>query len=256
MLPLLITSHMGCKIAQSFELYKIISFFNRDGVEVGLKGPFTSLSKKICNFVGEISSPVKKLNMERRDAHQVVYDQSVIDFVAVAVEFCVFIENDEQQPRAEWIEKMLKMMPLLYVKASLLPETVVVDEEPPATFVREEDYTRVTERVAGVMGAEDVYLDVFVDDMKYSDRPISAFISENIADIYQDVRNFVSVYQFELTDQMNEALHTCRENFHLFWGQKLVNVLRPLHALKSRGVNMDLSDRGDDLNEEALWDQQ
>lgn len=193
--------------------------------------------------------------MERSDTNQVVYDKSVIDFVTIAVECCVFLEQEKQLPRAEWIDKMLKMLPLLYVKASLLPEThATEDDYPPATFVREEDYSRVSTRVAQLMGEEDVYLDVFVDDMKYSDRPVSAFVSENIADIYQDVRNFVSVYQLELTDQMYDALSVCRENFHLFWGQKLVNVLRPLHALRSRGVNMDFTDMEEDIKREELWD--
>jgi len=101
------------------------------------------------------------------------------------------------------------------------------------------------------MGDENAYLDVFVDDMKYSDTPVSAFISENIADIYQDVRNFVSVYQYELTEQMNDALHVCINNFRDYWGQKLVNSLRPLHALKyseSEAVN------DDEINREVLWD--
>lgn len=191
--------------------------------------------------------------MERTDTRQIVYDKSVIDFVAVAVELSVFLEQDEQLPRSEWVDKMLKLLPLLYVKASLLPVSERLDDLPPATFVREEDYARVASKVAALMGAEDVYLDVFVDDMKYSDRPVSGFVSENMADIYQDVRNFVSIYQFELVDQMNDALAVCRENFYLFWGQKLVNVLRPLHALKSSEVNMDFTEMDEDINNDELW---
>ena len=192
--------------------------------------------------------------MESSDTNQIVYDKSVIDFVTVAVECCVFLEQEELLPRTEWIDKMLKILPLLYLKASLLPVTHVIDESPPATFVREEDYSRVAAKVAELMGEEDVYLDVFVEDMKYSDRPVSGFVSENIADIYQDLRNFVSVYQFELTDQMNDALAVCRENFYLFWGQKLVNVLRPLHALMSSGVNMDFTGMDEEIRGEELWD--
>jgi uncharacterized protein (DUF2461 family) len=33
---------------------------------------------------------------------------------------------------------------------------------------------------------------------------------------------------------MNDALYVCKVHFFTYWGQKLVNVLRPLHALKSR----------------------
>ena len=89
----------------------------------------------------------------------------------------------------------------------------------------------VSNRIKSILGEEDVYLDVFVEDMKYSDRPISSFISEDIADIYQDIRNFVSVYQHGLEEAMMYALKDIADNFRLYWGQKLVNVLRPLHTL-------------------------
>jgi hypothetical protein len=92
-----------------------------------------------------------------------------------------------------------------------------------------------------------------VEDMKYSDTPISAFISENIADIYQDVRNFVSVYQYELTEQMNDALYVCRDNFRTYWGQKLVNVLRPLHSLLYTNSER-LDDEEEDINLYDSWD--
>jgi hypothetical protein len=190
--------------------------------------------------------------MEKQENEQVIYDKKVIDFVTVAVEYCAFLERETEMTRAEWIDRMLKMLPLLYVKASLLPETFPVNEEPPATFVREEDYVRVVNRIAALMGGDDIYLDVFVDDMIYSDTPVTAYVSENVADIYQDVRNFVSVYQFELTDQMNDALSICKENFRLFWGQKLVNVLRPLHALRSSEPERVAEENN--LNTEDLWD--
>lgn len=189
--------------------------------------------------------------MERAGMDKIVYDKNVIDFVTISVEVCAFLEKDEALPRDEWIDRLLKMLPLLYVKALLLPETLSTEEEFPATFVREEDYSRVAHKVSEIMGEEDVYLDVFVEDMKYSDTPVSTLISENIADIYQDIRDFVSVYQFGLTEQMNEALFLCRENFYLYWGQKLVNVLRPLHALKCLSPESENDEA--DLSEDGLW---
>jgi hypothetical protein len=192
--------------------------------------------------------------MEKSESSQVVYDKNVIDFLAVAAELCHFLEGEAELPRSEWVERALKLLPLLYLKALLLPETKGMHDELPPTFVREEDYARVASRVAAVMGEEDTYLDVFVEDMKYSDRPISAFVSENVADLYQDIRNFVSVYQFELSEQMGIALSACRENFFLYWGQKLVNVLRPLHTLKCREEENGMDDNLGKINNEELWD--
>lgn len=190
--------------------------------------------------------------MLNRNNDTPIYLPAVLDFVTIAVEISSFLESDEKISREEWIDSALKMFPLLYVKASLLPDTFPLNEETPGTFVREEDYARVSANIADILGEEDVYLDVFVDDMKYSDTPVTATISENIADIYQDIRNFVSVYQFELTDQMQDAICVCKENFRLYWGQKLVNVLRPLHALKSSETGKEGEE--EDINRDDLWD--
>lgn len=161
----------------------------------------------------------------------VVYSSGVIDFVATAVDFCSFLENDSYPSRLEFLEKILKILPVLYFRASLLPENELIGDEETESFVKEEDYSRVVALISNLMGEEDVYLDVFIEDMKYSDTPISSFVSEDIADIYQDVRNFITIYQYNLSDQMNNALFMCRENFRIYWGQKLVNVIRPLHSL-------------------------
>ncbi|MFY9171749.1 MAG: DUF5063 domain-containing protein [Petrimonas mucosa] len=191
--------------------------------------------------------------MTKKESDNIVYSSTVIDFVTVAVEFCAFLENNGIVSRKEWIDRMLKLLPLIYIKAALLPQTVEINDESPETFVKEEDYARVSAAVSTIMGEEDVYLDVFIEEMKYSDRPVSAFVSEDIADIYQDVRNFVSVYQYGLTDQMNDALFICKQNFENYWGQKLINVLRPLHSLYYNDQDEQLTD---DLSEEEeeLWD--
>lgn len=190
-------------------------------------------------------------HMEQIENDKIIYDKNVIDFVTVSVEFCAILEGEEKLPRMVWIDRMLKILPLLYLKASLLPETETSFSIIPEIFVHEEDYSRVELRVSEIMGEEDIYLDVFIEDMKYSDRPISAFISENIADIYQDIRNFISVYQFELINQMENALEICSNNFKSYWGQKLLNVLRPLHALLNK--ENDVADESF-LNQEELWD--
>lgn len=191
--------------------------------------------------------------MSSKETDNLVYSPAVIDFVTVAVEFCAILERDKTPARTAWMDKMLKILPLMYIKAALLPETVEINDEMPETFVKEEDYVRVAAAVSSIMGEEDVYLDVFVEDMKYSDRPVSAFVSENIADIYQDVRNFVSVYQYGLTEQMNDALYSCKQNFQTYWGQKLINVLRPLHnVFYNDNEDNNLSET--DLKKEDLWD--
>lgn len=163
----------------------------------------------------------------------VVYDKNTVEFVTVAAEFCGFLERVGEIEHPEFVDKVLKLLPLLYLKASMLPEHAVrMDEFDPEVFVTEGDYERVRAGVASLMGRHDDYLEVFVEDMVYSDTPIHQTISENLADIYQVLKDFVCVYRLGFDQTMNDALVICREGFAEFWGQRLVNVMRALHDVK------------------------
>ena len=164
-----------------------------------------------------------------------IFDRNVIEFVTVAAEFCKFIEQAEGSKRTTFVDTTLKLLPLLYLKASMLPPCEMMGEEAPETFVTEETYEIVRMNLAAILAERDDYLDVFVSDMKYSDQPITRYISEDLADIYQDIRDFIFVFRLGLNETMNDSLSICQENFRLYWGQKLVNTLRALHEVKYAG---------------------
>lgn len=83
------------------------------------------------------------------------------------------------------------------------------------------------------MGEKDDYLDVFMEDMKYSESPILTTVSENLSDIYQELKNFVMAYKNANNEElMMNALAEVKEEFLFSWGQKLVNVQRALHEVR------------------------
>ena len=100
------------------------------------------------------------------------------------------------------------------------------------TYVTEDTYEIIRLNIADIMAEKDDYLEVFLPDMAYSDQPIKKNISEDLADIYQDIRDFIFVFQLGLNETMNDSLAICQENFGMLWGQKLVNTLRALHDVK------------------------
>ena len=163
---------------------------------------------------------------------QTIFDKNVIEFVTVAAEFCAFLERAERMKRSTFVDTSLKILPLLYLKASMLPQCETIGDEAPETYVTEEIYEILRINLSGLMGDKDDYLDVFVQDMVYSDQPIKKSISEDLADIYQDIKDFIFVFQLGLNETMNDSLAICQENFGTLWGQKLVNTLRALHDVK------------------------
>lgn len=163
---------------------------------------------------------------------QVIFDRDVIEFVTVAAEFCKYLEQAEGKQRTTFVDTTLKILPLLYLKATLLPPCETLGEDLPEHYVTEETYEVLRMTLAGILGEKDAYLDVFMEDMKYSDQPITRYISEDLADIYQDIKDFIFVFQLGLNETMHDALAICQENFRLYWGQKLVNTLRALHEAR------------------------
>ena len=154
---------------------------------------------------------------------QTIFDKNVIEFVTVAA---------ERMKRSTFVDTSLKILPLLYLKASMLPKCETIGDEALETYVTEEIYEILRINLSGLMADKDDYLDVFVQDMVYSDQPIKKSISEDLADIYQDIKDFIFVFQLGLNETMNDSLAICQENFGTLWGQKLVNTLRALHDVK------------------------
>lgn len=161
-----------------------------------------------------------------------IYDRNTLEFVTVALEFCTFVETAGQNGLFDFVDKAVKLLPLLYLKATLLPEAEVDEDADAELTVTEDMYESVRTRIAGLLGEKDSYLETFHPDMQYSDTPIAAFISENLADVYQDTGNFVSLFRQGYEEVMLQAIALCRTNFKEFWGQQLLNALKALHAIR------------------------
>lgn len=185
-----------------------------------------------------------KMNEELKN---IVFSKNVVEFVTVSVEYCAYLEGFTDASQKELTDKIIKLLPLLYLKASLLPDTEPVEDSEPEVAVTEDIYNHISSRLYGVYGKEDTYLEVFLEDMKYSETPISASVSEDLTDIYQDLKNFISIYERGVEENMNDALYACIENFKNYWGQKLVNVLGALHSLKY-GEAYDFNDENTDFS--------
>lgn len=108
-----------------------------------------------------------------------IYERNTLEFVTVALEYCTFVEAAGNTGLFDFVDKATKLLPLLYLKASLLPEVESEEETELELSVSEDMYESVRSRIAGLLGERDSYLETFHADMRYSDTPIAAFISEN-----------------------------------------------------------------------------
>lgn len=170
--------------------------------------------------------------MANKEFQNTIYAPATLEFVTVAAQFCVFLEQSQGRSKREFVETMLRLLPLLYVKATLLPRIESDGTFLPDDKVTEEDYNFIRQTVYDIMQADDDYEELVYDATIQTDENRWLSVSEGLADMYQAIRNFVGVYQERIEDCMTDALWAVMDNFELYWGQSLVDTLRQLHKLR------------------------
>lgn len=158
---------------------------------------------------------------------------NLLSFVALANEYCQAMENTGLIDRTSFIDVMLRLLPRIYITVSDIPDPSILSE---ASYIPEsldeEHYESVRQNVARLMGEDDTYLEVFEEDMKYSDTPIAATISEGLSDIFQVLFNFIENVKDAPEEIIMESVDSVKEDFRQYWSQILCNTLRPLNSIK------------------------
>ncbi len=177
--------------------------------------------------------------MNLEELKNIVFSGAVVEFVAVAGEFCQVVENPASYKTHDLVDLTRKLLPLLYFKASMLPEVTPVGDDEPEKFVTELDYNVLQQKWLQKLGEYDSFYEVFDPELQFGSETVTSGISENILDVYQQVKDFVVSYSLGNEEVMNDSLAVCILHFKDFWGQRLVNVLRALHQLAMSDAQWD-----------------
>lgn len=176
-----------------------------------------------------------------KENQDIIFDRNTVEFVTVAAEYCAFLERSSGMERRIFVDTTIKILPLLYLKALLLPECEMTMFEEPETYVTEEGYERMRSHIAAIMKEKDDYLEVFTPDMAYSEGALTGSVAEDLSDIYQVLRDFIFVFKQGIRETMHDSVAICRERFSEYWGQTLVNTLRALHEAKFKDPDAEES---------------
>jgi len=161
-----------------------------------------------------------------------INNQETINFVKSAILFCHVIEQSQDDTSKEFAKKLAGAMAGLYTATIYLPSYDEVEDDyiELECKVTEEMYNSVVQIVSDKLGAHDDFLTVDHVDMQYSDTPIVVHVSEDVADIYQDIVDMTHRIQSADNAIMCAALKECSEHFYEFWGQCLTRSLGALHS--------------------------
>lgn len=159
----------------------------------------------------------------------------LLGVVALASRYCATLENARETERDVFIAEMLDILPRLYLEFSGIDADELAgpaEYEYYPSYVDEDYYGSVRRNAEQLLGPDDVFLETFEEDMKYSDTPIAASISESLADIFQPLYNFICIVKDTDGESAPGAFRECKENFEAYWSQTLCNVMRALNHVR------------------------
>ena len=80
-----------------------------------------------------------------------IYERNTLEFVTVALEYCSFVENAVNTGVFDFVDKATKILPLLYLKASLLPQVESEELFEPEFHITEEMYDSIRSSIAALL---------------------------------------------------------------------------------------------------------
>ena len=161
-------------------------------------------------------------------------EPNAIAFVSLCDEYCRTLEGARETQREDFIDTMLRLLPRIYISAFDIKPDIYLDQEVYIDQALEEDYYDAIRRnVETLMGPDDTYLDVFEEDMKYSETPVAFSISEGLADLFQVFYNFLNTVRDTTDETVSIALQSISEDFRGYWSQTLCSTFRAINQIKT-----------------------
>ncbi|MFW5645481.1 MAG: DUF5063 domain-containing protein [Bacteroidota bacterium] len=168
------------------------------------------------------------------ELHDYVYSTEVLEFVKKCKYFTDLVDSALPEERKELVIELLKILPGLYSDMIGLPVREPVLDAGNEKIVTEEKWSEVFQKLAANLGSQNEYIDIPEEEEFDRLDVISRELSEDIADIYQDLKDFIEIFRLGTEEVMNDVLWECRINFENYWGTKLLRASLHLHKIMIR----------------------
>ncbi|MBK5203106.1 MAG: DUF5063 domain-containing protein [Prolixibacteraceae bacterium] len=187
--------------------------------------------------------------MEGEGLNQIIFSTNTIEFVTVAKGYCNLLENAENSTAKDLMWKTQRILPLLYFKASVLPEFESTEDMVLEKYVQEVDYHILIQQLVTLLGDNDISREE--ERLDSSNSPWTISISESLCDIYQDLKNFIMSFRTASDAIMQESLWQCIDSFKHYWGAVLLNVLKAIHNLNYSDIEWDNEEISSDSDSDS-----
>jgi hypothetical protein len=159
-----------------------------------------------------------------------LYSRKVLEMITVANEYCLFLEKAEEYSPDELLGFLQKVSPLIYLKAALLPDLTVEDEDAVEHYVTEQQWEELFNILHNKFGSRDEFFFVDLHEKSHND-PVKGSLAECYTDVYQDMKDFLILYQNPLRAFKENAVKDCKSMFESRFGYRLLKAQAAIHCL-------------------------
>jgi len=153
----------------------------------------------------------------------------VKEYMTAARDYCLFIDEAASFKPVELFESLQNLLARVYSKTALIKKPKYCYEDLPQKFVQDTEYALIHDRLQGIivkfngtgsLKGKSNSMDI-----------ISFSLAEALTDIYQELKDSYKLYEVGLTQAMNDAIWSSRDNFEKQWGLQLIETLQSMHQL-------------------------
>ncbi len=165
-----------------------------------------------------------------------VYSKNVLEMLTVANDYCLAMAKISFNSKSALLDYLQKICPLLYIKAALLPDIAVQNPDADERFVTGEEWENLFNELRKILKNDDEFW--FVDTHETNTpKPKKGSLAECLTDIYQDLKDFIDLYQKNSLDAKENAVNSLKNLFETRMGYALVNAHQALHYLLMKKSN-------------------
>ncbi len=152
------------------------------------------------------------------------------EFVKLCRRYFEYLETMPDKKISDFWGVQLRLLPEIYSGIFSLPQIDARYASDVEKFVTEREYNKVYSNLAAYIGALDKFPDF--SDLSHPGtlKVTEASLSEMLTDIYQELKDFVLLYETGTLENMNDAIADCFDTFGQYWGVKLLGATRIIHV--------------------------
>jgi hypothetical protein len=169
--------------------------------------------------------------------------RNVLEMVTIADEFCRMTEDCKSLTTEAFLKSLNSFSALLYLRGTLLPAIIPEYPEANERFVTEEQWENIFNSCREKTGDYDLFY--FLSSHDPFAEPEKGSLAECVADVYQDMKDFVLLFRKPKLAARENAIAGARELFAQRWGPILVRVLSVLHSIHYNNTSQDFGEQID-----------